>query len=209
MKGILAAKEKAATATTSQGTHSPLSEKKKVVRLDAALADDAWGWDSMASSCCSGNRARFISLRKCATVPVKVADGAYVYATHIGSVPLRVVTDSGDVVRIVLNNVLYHQTFSSNLLSSELLTKKLGWEHHSTSKETYVVTPCGHRVTLSTRGRVAVLMGAGPERATVARSADQAEATSTNDADVDALVRLHEKMAHRGWTRMIHMLNSG
>ena len=142
-----------AVATQSQGP----APKKKAVQLDAALADDAWGWDTMASSCCSGNRARFISLRKCAAVPVKVADGSVVNATHVGSVALRVTADSGKVVRIVIDNVLYHERFASNLLSGELLTKKLGWQHHSTPKETYVVTPGGCRVTLSTRGRVAVL----------------------------------------------------
>ena len=120
-------------ATNAQGARS--TPKPKAVPLDAALADDAWGWDSMASSCCSGNRARFVSLRKCAAVPVKVADGGVVHASHIGSVALRVVTDSGKVVRIVVDNVLYHERFSSNLLSSELLTKKLGWQHHSTPEE--------------------------------------------------------------------------
>ena len=65
--------EKVAAATNAQGARS--TPKQKAVSLDAALADNAWGWDSMASSCCSGNRARFISLRKCTPVPVKVADG--------------------------------------------------------------------------------------------------------------------------------------
>ena len=196
------------TRLSDQGARS--TPKRKAVPLDAALADDAWGWDSMASSCCSGNRARFVSLRKCAAVPVKVADGGVVLASHIGSVALRVVTDSGKVVRIVVDNVLYHERFSSNLLSSELLTKKLGWQHHSTPEESYVITPGGHRVTLSTRGRVAVLMSAGPERVMLAQAGAAGAARGADaDPDADALVRLHEKMAHRGWTRMIAMLNSG
>ena len=52
------------------------AKARSVTRLDAALADDAWGWDTMASSCCSGNRARFISLRKCPAVPVKWQEAA-------------------------------------------------------------------------------------------------------------------------------------
>src|SRR6185437_7955553 len=175
------AEQKVAVATNTQGARS--KPKPKAVPLDAALADDAWGWDGMASSCCSGNRARFISLRKCAAVPVKVADGGVVIATHIGSVALRVATDSGKVARIVIDNVLYHERFSSNLLSSELLTKKLGWQHHSTPEETYVVTPGGYRVTLSTRGRVAVLMSAGPERVMLAQAR---AAGAVGDADADA-----------------------
>ena len=130
------------------------------ISLDLALADDAWGWDTMASSCCSGNRERFSELHKREAVPVKLADGSIVSATHAGSVPLRMVTRSGRVVRVVLHDVLYHKRFASNLLSGELLTKKLGWQFHSTPAETYAVTPGGSRVNLSTRGRVAVLMSA-------------------------------------------------
>ena len=48
---------------------------------------------------------------------------------------------------IVIHNVLYHERFASNLLSSELLVKKHGWQYHSTPEATYVVTPGGHRVT--------------------------------------------------------------
>jgi hypothetical protein len=205
LKQTSVTEEKVAVVTNvTQGLGS--KTKRKAVPLDEALADDAWGWDSMASSCCSGNRARFIGLRECTSVPIKVANGTFVHAVHRGSVALRMVADCGKVVRIVLDNVLYHPSFSSNLLSSELLTKKLKWQHHSTPEETYVVTPGGYRVTLDTSGRVAVLMAAGPERLMVVRAAGQVD---TTDADADALVRLHEKMAHRGWTRMIYMLNSG
>jgi hypothetical protein len=196
-------------AATSQILKPSLSSHKKSklcasVPLDVALANDAWGWDSMASSCCSGNRDRFITLKKCPAVPVKVADGNIVNATHIGSAPLRVMTDTGKVVRIVINNVLYHERFASNLLSSELLTKKLGWQHHSTPECTYVVTPGGHRVTLSTRGRVAVLMDAGPER--MYRALTPGAGVVHADA-TDLLVRLHERLCHMGWTRMMNLLH--
>jgi transposase InsO family protein len=207
----------AGAATNNSGSRVPQPSKpiQKVahwqgmrteIPLDVALADDAWGWDTMASSCCSGNRARFSTLSTCAAVPVKVADGDVVSATHIGSVPLRVQTDSGKVVRIELNNVLFHERFASNLLSGELLTKKLGWQFHSTPKETYVVTPGGSRVTLSTRGRVAVLMGAGLER--MYRALIPGAGTESDDA-AERLVRLHERLCHMGWTRMMNLLHGG
>jgi transposase InsO family protein len=179
------------------------------VSLDAALADDAWGWDTMASSCCSGNRARFASLKKCAAVPVKVADGSIVGATHIGSVPLRVTAQDGKVVRIMLENVLYHERFVSNLLSGELLTKKLGWQYHSTPEDTYAVTPGGHRVPLSTRGRVAVMMGASTERACGTVAAESARPAGPREKTVEQLVRLHERCCHMGFTRMMNMLHGG
>ena len=176
------------------------------ISLDLALADDAWGWDTMASSACSGNRERFSRLCKREAVPVKLADGSIVSVTHAGTVPLRIVTQSGRIVRVELHDVLYHERFASNLLSGELLTKKLGWQFHSTPTETYAVTPGGSRVNLSTRGRVAVLMSAGPERAYRALTSG---AGSVRDATADQLVLLHERLCHMGWTRMMNLLHGG
>jgi hypothetical protein len=180
-------------------------------QLDVVLANHAWGWDTMASSCCSGNRARFATLRKCTAVPVKVADGSIVEATHIGSVPLRVRLDTGRVVRIVIDDVLYHKRFSSNLLSGELLTsKKHGWQYHSTPECTYVVTPGGDRVTLSRRGRVSVLMCAEPELQRASSAVATAGSLSASDATaVGQLVLLHQRLNHMGWTRMMATLRSG
>ena len=183
--------------------------------LEAMLSDNSWGWDTMASSCCSGNSALFVSRRECAPVPVKLADHSVVHATHIGSVVLRVATDSGKVLRIELSNVLYHPSFGANLLSGELLTKKLGWQYHSTPEHSYVVTPGGSRITLSTRGRVAVLVGVSSERVCSARLAPATESDAAPDgmtlqdaAVATALVRFHRRLLHCGWTRMMHMLHS-
>jgi hypothetical protein len=173
------------------------------ISLDVALANDAWGWDTMASSCCSGNRDRFSELHTREAVPVTLADGSIVNATHAGTVPLRMQTQSGRIVRVVLHNVLYHERFASNLLSGELLTKKLGWQFHSTPTETYAVTPGGSRVNLSTRGRVAVLTSAKPERAY------RALIGSGRDHVADQLVLLHERLCHMGWTRMVNLLHGG
>jgi hypothetical protein len=224
----------AAPGPTSQSVKPvpPTQMLRSDVPLDVALADDAWGWDTMASSSCSGNRDRFTTLRKCPAVPVKVADGSIVHATHIGSAPLRVTTDCGKVVRIVIENVLYHERFVSNLLSGELLTsKQYGWQYHSSPTEgKYVVTPGGNRVTLNTRGNIAVLMPAGPERASSAvavamhmqSDADAANARPGGASDAasparlgsdapqaDQLVKLHERLCHMGWTRMMNLVHSG
>jgi Reverse transcriptase (RNA-dependent DNA polymerase)/Chromo (CHRromatin Organisation MOdifier) domain len=206
--GSKAAEQSAAQAPAAQVCAAP-----QLPQLDVVLANYAWGWDTMASSCCSGNRARFATLRKCTAVPVKVADGSIVEATHIGSVPLRVCLDSGRVVRIVIDDVLYHKRFSSNLLSGELLTsKKHGWQYHSTPECTYVVTPGGDRVTLSRRGRVSVLMCAEPElqRAAVAVVSGALGALGPSGlAAVEQLLTLHQRLNHMGWTRMMATLRSG
>ena len=183
----------------------------QIQQLDKALANHAWGWDTMASSGCSGNRARFSALRKCRAVPVKVADGSIVAATHIGSVPLRVRLDNGGVVRIVVDDVLYHQRFSSNLLSGEQLTsRKHGWQYHSTPECTYVVTPGGDRVTLSRQGRVSVLfcVDSDQERASSAIT-PPVRGKLGDDEAVEQLLLLHQRLNHMGWTRMLATLRSG
>ena len=185
--------------------------------LDAALADGhAWGWDTMASSCCSGNRARFVALRRCPAIPVKVADGSIVEASHIGSVALRVPLDNGRVVRIVIENVLYHKRFASNLLSGELLTSKAhGWEYHSAPEGTYVITPGGDRATLSRRGRVSVLFCVEPElnrtqsALAVSGAGPGVLLTPAEAVIVERLVRLHECLNHMGWTRTVSTVRSG
>jgi transposase InsO family protein len=207
-------KPSAEKGASSRSSELPLQQKLKTtnqtpavtISLDLALADDAFGWDTMASSCCSGNRERFSELHKRPAVPVKLADGSIVNATHAGTVPLRMVTQSGKIVRVELHDVLYHERFASNLLSGELLTKKLGWQFHSTPTETYAVTPGGSRVNLSTRGRVAVLMSAGPERACRALTSGTG---SVRDDAADQLVLLHERLCHMGWTRMMNLLHGG
>lgn len=203
-------------SAVSEQSNSKKSETSSAPQqLDTMLADSAWGWDTMASSCCSGNRSRFATLRRCTAVPVKVADGGIVQATHIGSVPLRVQLDNGRVARIVIDNVLHHKSFASNLLSGELLTKKLGWQYHSTPKETYVVTPGGGRATLSTRGRVSVLACAEPEVQRVESainllgSGSAPKSGSASEVEILKLVRLHERLNHMGWTRMMFTLRSG
>ena len=109
-------------------------------------------------------------------------------------------------MRIIIHNVLYHERFACNLLSSELLVKKYGWQYHSTSDATYVVTPGGTAWTLSSRGRVSVLMGVKSERACPALGLDPGAAQ--NEA-VDQLVQLHARLCHMGWTRMMNLLHGG
>ena len=191
------AKDRAAVAAPKPG---------KGVKLDAALADDAWGWDTMASTHCSGNRDRFITLRKCPGVPVRGMDGNIVMATHCGSVALRFTTDSGRNLRLVVDNVLFHERFAANLLSSHLLTGKGGgWQFHSGDGSTFVVTPGGNKVTLNTGGRVSVLMGAGPERVYASHIPGTRRTVSDG---ADSLVRLHERLNHMGFAEMLKLLKN-
>jgi hypothetical protein len=179
---------------------------KHVFSVDVQLTQNAWGFDTMASAACSGNRRLFTSLRSCTAVPVKVADGGVVKVSQIGAVELRLRNTHGDIVRITIGDVLFHEQFASNLLSGELLRQKYNWEYHGESDGAYVVTPGGHRVELSTQSRVAVLLDAGEERAYRALIPGAGRATRVHNDQVDRLVLLHERLGHMGWTRLIHLV---
>jgi len=180
-----------------------------LVPLDALLGADAFGWDTMASVSISGNRARFATLRKVPPVHIKTADGTVVTATFAGTVVLHIALGDGRNIKLLVHDVLYNSRFASNLLSSGVLTR-LGWEYHSTQDSTFVVTPGGHRVALSTRGKVSVLLGTGPERAYAALNpgAGVRDDIAPNGVVVDALVRLHARLTHMGFDLMIALVQS-
>jgi hypothetical protein len=127
-------------------------------------AGGTWGIDSMCSHHVSGDKGELLRLRRCETVPVEVADGSIVYANHSGSVVLRVqVVGREQAVRVRIDNVLYNEKFSVNLLSWGML-KTDDWKLHSDKEESYLITPGKNKVMLSTRGRVLTVDKARPER---------------------------------------------
>jgi hypothetical protein len=180
--------------------------KKSAVQMDVALSKDAWGWDTMASVHVSGNRAQFANLRKCTAVQIKTADGNIVTGTQCGTVHLRITTDDGRNVRLQIDNVLFNERFTSNLLSGEKLTQHEGWEYHSKKDRTYAITPGGNKIPLSTQGRIAVILGAGPER--VYAALIPGGGTRDDDPNASALMRLHVRLSHMGFDEMIRLIRS-
>jgi len=179
---------------------------KSAVQLDVALSKDAWGWDTMASVHVSGNRAQFANLRKCTAVQIKTADGNIVTGTQCGTVHLRITTDDGRNVRLQIDNVFFNERFTSNLMSGEKLTQHEGWEYHSKKDRTYAVTPGGNKVPLSTQGRIAVMLGAGPERVYAALL--PGGGVRDDDRNTSALMRLHVRLSHMGFDEMIRLIRS-
>jgi hypothetical protein len=177
---------------------------------DKALASFAWGVDSMASLHISGNKALFSGgLKRCAPVSVQMADGGKVVTTHRGTVHLRVATAGGKMVRIPVESVYYHERFSANLLSWNVLRAQ-GWEMHSTRDATFVQTPGGNRVTLNTRGRVSVMDSKAPDAD--ARGAETQRVFGVGavaSTSVDSLVRLHERLGHASFGRMVKIIQGG
>ena len=73
---------------------------------------------------------------------------------------------------------------------------------HSTAKESYVITKGKNKIMLSNRGRVSVLETSSRERVYAALS-------PSSFRTVDELVKLHERMAHMSFDRMIQVLKAG
>lgn len=199
-----------AAAASAKGKAAEITRAPKQPRtpkpLDVALKTDAWGVDSMASSHCTGNKDLLYNIKKCGSMPIKVADGAIVTAMYMGSVDLRLnVVGKDKPVKVKLDGVYYHERFDANLLSWGTL-RQLGWEMHSNPNETYLVTAGKNKVMASTRGRVTVLDCATTEIAYGARAARMGKVVCTS---ADELVRLHERLGHPGFKRLVKMCEAG
>ena len=173
-------------------------EPKPTKSLDAALRSTTKAVDSAASVSMTSNRDTLVNVRRCAPMPIKVADGAVVTAMYKGDLPLRlrVDDDSDRCVRVTIPDVYYHERFDANLLSWGLM-REAGWGLHSTKSGTYLVTPGGKRIAAGTRGRLTLLEDAGSERVYGAQMGRIVCATAD-----DALL-LHRRMGHASWTQMV------
>ena len=175
-----------------------------VATIQDSLATTSWGVDTMASLHVSGNKKLFSGLRPCAAAEIQVADGGIVRASHRGRATVSIAVVDGRSVKVTINNVYFHPSFSANLLSWGKL-KEEGWQLHSAGADTYMLTPGGSKVTLNTDGNVSVLDGAAPnssEQRTFAVG-------ELRMAKVEHLVRLHEKLGHMAFDRMVRLVKGG
>ena len=178
--------------------------------LDVDLKTHSWGVDSMASQSCTGTREALINVRRCAPLSIKLADGAVIIAMYKGTAELRLYVegrDQGVVVRI--DDVYYHERFDANLLSWGHM-RLAGWESHSTKEHTYLITPGKKRVLASTRGKLTILDGAQPAgRAYAAAGVHRSSIGRVVCTSSDDLVRLHERLGHVGWDRLLSICEAG
>ena len=182
----------------------PIKQPMTYSEMDKALASTAWGCDSMASIGLSGNRDNFVTFRRCPPVDIKTADGSVLTARQCGTVLIRVNSTAGKSLTLRIDDVYYHPQATSNLLSTETLTKRYNYSFHSTPEGSYLVTPKGSELALSTKGRISVLLGAGPERVYSAPAAGD-----NGVGEASRLLLLHQRLGHMGFDRMLMLLRSG
>ena len=172
--------------------------------LDVALRTTARAVDSGATVSVTGNKDCLVNVRRCAPMPIEMADRTVVNAVYKGDLPMRlpINSNSDTCLRTSIKDVYYHERFDANLLSWDCM-RRGGWELHSSKNGTYLLTPSGKRVNASTRGRLTILDDAGPERA-FALQMGRVMSTSVED-----IVALHHRVGHASWRRMMNMCRAG
>jgi hypothetical protein len=164
------------------------------------------GIDSMASVNVNGNKLNFIpgSLKPCEPFSVLVADNGEVEVSMVGSIELNINIAIGQTVTFVVNDVYYHPRFGANLLSLNWLTEH-GWKFYSDKKESFLLTPKEQlKIHLSKEKRVCILRcvrGQKKNRSDQVYQIGDIQWDSASD-----LQRLHEKLGHMGFDRMLRIL---
>ena len=182
---------------------------------EQGLRDESLGIDTMASTHISGNRSLFRTLRECEPIGIEVADGTVIVANRCGTICITVEVDGGRTVKIPIHGVYYHPSFAANLLSWGMLRED-GWSMKSSPEESYVQMPGGARLSLSTEGRVSVLHSVSalgkssmPEDHGARRVYQLGSHPKLTTPNVAALIRLHEKLGHMSFARMIQVMKGG
>ena len=171
--------------------------------LDETLKTTGKAVDTAANvhlTCC---RESLHSVVRCEPMPVKMADGTVVWATHKGKLTMRLqTTDKSRLVKVTLNHVYYHERFDVNLLSWDLLDKA-GWEMRGKGGRMTLVTPGGTCVEVKRQGTggLAILEDVLPQRA-----------YSVNNvicATSKELTQLHRRLGHISWGRLLQTCKAG
>ena len=165
-----------------------------------------FGVDSMASVHVVGNKAVFSrGLRQCQPFKVTVANGDEVVISQVGSIELHVDVAPGQTVTFAVDDVYYHPKFESNLLSLHGLTEK-GWKFSSEKAETFLLTPGDElKVRLHKEKKVSVLRCNG--NAAQHRVFSVGALSLVWDSVAD-LVRLHERLGHMGFDKMLRVIKA-
>jgi transposase InsO family protein len=161
----------------------------------------------MASLNISGTKHLFKSLRRCAPFNVNMADDGVVEVSQVGTVELHINVTPEQTISILIDEVYYHERFSANLLSLHWLTQH-GWGFGSSKDETFLLTPDKLKVRLNKDQRVSILRcssgsGGASQGANKVYSVGELIWSSSDD-----LVRLHERLGHIGFDRMVRIIKA-
>jgi hypothetical protein len=189
------------TKEVSAPRTAKVSESRPTKSLDTALRTTAKAVDSAATVSTTCSRDTLVNVRRCTPMPIRMADGSTLSAMYKGDMPMRLRVSGMDKhVKVIINDVYYHERFDANLLSWGSMRRN-GWEMHSTKNGTYLLTPGGKRVDANTRSDLTILEDQVLERVyglggVVAVTAKE-------------VLQLHRRLGHVSWSRLVEMCKGG
>ena len=167
----------------------------------------SWGIDSMASVHISGDKRHFNSIVDCKPMHVKVANGRSMTVTQQGTVSLQVTAKDGLPVAFTVKNVYHHPSFSNLLSWNKMRRDGCSMKCPPGEGTTIITSPAGFEFCLSTVGDLSVLHTAEPSQTERISSVEPNAAPSIDT--VDKLIRVHERLGHMGFDRMICTIKTG
>ena len=208
------ASSSAAAAASSSGSRPRISgpdaaprasSKAKPKPLDELLKTTGKAIDTAATVSTTSCRESLHNLRRCMPMPIRMADGTVLSAMHKGDLMIRLpIADKPDqFAKVTINDVYFHERFDANLLSWGIMRKD-GWEMHSTSAGTYLITPKGSRIDTSVRGNLTIIEDTAGERVYGARGARGIVCLTAKE-----LLQLHRRLGHVSWSRLTEMCRIG
>lgn len=202
--------KKASSASSSKSSSAPAaataaSSKQKAKPLDELLKTNGQAIDTAATVSTSCNRESLHNVRRCQTMPIRMADGTVLDAMYKGDLCIRLpISGKPDqLAKIEIKDVYFHERFDANLLSWGNMRKN-GWEMHSSRTGTYLITPRGSRVDASTRGNLTILEDTASARVYGARGARGFVCLTAKE-----LLQLHRRLGHVSWSRLTEMCRVG
>lgn len=172
--------------------------------IETKLKYMTWGIDSMASVHCTGNKEVFATRRRCTPIRIKCANNEYVIADQVGTVNLRVRTESGGTTTVNVQDVFYSVDLSANLLSSIKLTDDLDLSILLSKGKSILTSSKGTRIPLSRKGGLLTIDGDAPA-IVYAAAAIKGLVIETPEE----LMTTHIRLGHIGYDKLTTLIKSG
>ncbi len=200
-----AAAASASSSSASSAQPKPAVKAKDFTPLDTLLRTRGKAIDTGATAHMTGNRDSLANIKRCAPMPIKMADGNIILAVYKGELNIRLNVEDKNKelkqIKVKVPDVYYHERFDANLLSWGKM-RKAGWKLASSSSGTFLTTPGGNKAVASTRGDLTIIEDCAQEIAYSVRSVKSV-------VEAKQLVAAHRRLGHISWTRLEKLCKSG
>ncbi|HVX00286.1 MAG TPA: hypothetical protein VHA52_07615, partial [Candidatus Babeliaceae bacterium] len=169
-----------------------------------------WLCDTAASCSCTGDKSVLVDLHSIPERRLTMGNKTIVTASLAGKVELRVRNDKGIIVRIIIEEVLYHEAIGSNILSINSLDAQ-GWQMHiGKDCGRYMQSPRGTIVPLVRANKIYLLQ---PVKRSEVNHVNVIAAATEGNADrtkrMGKLMELHCQVGHMGVDELLRLIKNG